>query len=661
MLKTAFCAACAASLIAGPASAETVDDSAARFGVRASVLDISLSPSGNKIAYISAGPEHTEILNVVDLAAGTGVQPIITNSEKLGDLDDCEWAAETRLVCQMYVMGKRGDGTLVPFTRLIALDDDGGNVEQLTERQSSRATQFTQFGGGVLALDVAGSDGSILVSRQWVKDVTTGTRLANSKEGLGVDLIDIESGRRKVVEQPDMQTAYYLADETGAIRFKGRIINDARGYATDRWINLYRTKNDRDWRELGDVVLNGAKLVDFEPVAIDGANDLVYGFHNIDGYEALVAVSIDGTDEARLVMARSDVDIGGLMTVGRQRRIIGASYATERGHAAYFDAELKSLATSLATALPDQPLIAILGASADESKLLIQASSDRDPGTIYLYDKSSGQLNALLAVRRHLVDTAMGKMKPITYAASDGTQIPGYLTLPPNSTGKNMAAIVMPHGGPAARDVWGFQWLAQYFASRGYAVLQPNYRGSAGYGEAWLGKNGYQAWNVAIGDVNDAGRWLIDQGIADPDKLSIVGWSYGGYAALQSQVVDPDLFKAVVAIAPVTDLGFLLDDAKSYSGYRLRQEQIGDGPHIEAGSPQRHAAGFRAPVALFHGSRDINVDVRHSREMAERLRAAGKQVEYTEYEDLQHGLQDSRVRAQMLATIDAFLTRVTIP
>lgn len=196
----------------------------------------------------------------------------------------------------------------------------------------------------------------------------------------------------------------------------------------------------------------------------------------------------------------------------------------------------------------------------------------------------------------------------------------------------------------------------QFFTARGYGVLQPNYRGSAGYGEAWFGRNGYQAWDVAIGDVNDAGRWLVEQGIADPERLAIVGWSYGGYAALQSQVVDPDLFRAVVAIAPVTDLEFLRDEARRYTGFRARDDQLGNGPHIAAGSPQRHADRFKAPVALFHGTLDGNVSVRHSRAMADALRDLGKPVSYTEFEDLEHSIDDSRARAEMLTEIDRFLS-----
>ena len=193
------------------------------------------------------------------------------------------------------------------------------------------------------------------------------------------------------------------------------------------------------------------------------------------------------------------------------------------------------------------------------------ASSDTDPGMLYLYTKATRGLAEVLPIRNELVGVAMGKMTPVSFPAADGTMIPGYLTLPPGSDGKGLPAIVMPHGGPGARDEWGFDWLVQFYAARGFAVLQPNYRGSTGYGSAWYQKNGFQSWRIAIGDVNDAGRWLVSQGIAKSDQLGIVGWSYGGYAALQSSVLDPNLFKAIVAIAPVTDLDRLREESRNFT------------------------------------------------------------------------------------------------
>jgi dipeptidyl aminopeptidase/acylaminoacyl peptidase len=213
----------------------------------------------------------------------------------------------------------------------------------------------------------------------------------------------------------------------------------------------------------------------------------------------------------------------------------------------------------------------------------------------------------------------------------------------------------MPHGGPGARDVWGFDWLAQFFASRGYAVLQPNFRGSAGYGEQWFQQNGFRSWQVAIGDVLDGGRWLVKEGIADAQKLGILGWSYGGYAALQSAVVDPTLFKAVVAIAPVTDLPELKEEHRRWADFQLVSDFVGDGPHTREGSPAEHADRFRVPVLLFHGEMDRNVGVQQSRLMEASLKRAGAKCELVTWPDLDHHLEDSSARAQMLSRSDTFL------
>jgi dipeptidyl aminopeptidase/acylaminoacyl peptidase len=156
----------------------------------------------------------------------------------------------------------------------------------------------------------------------------------------------------------------------------------------------------------------------------------------------------------------------------------------------------------------------------DERKLLVFAGGDTDPGVYYLFDRDKHDLHILSPARPQLEGRALATMKAIRYKTADGTEIPAFLTLPPGKeSAKGLPAIVMPHGGPASRDEWGFDWLPQYFAARAYAVLQPNFRGSSGYGDAWFQQNGFKSWRVAIGDVVDAGRWLVTQGIADPKKL----------------------------------------------------------------------------------------------------------------------------------------------
>jgi dipeptidyl aminopeptidase/acylaminoacyl peptidase len=326
---------------------------------------------------------------------------------------------------------------------------------------------------------------------------------------------------------------------------------------------------------------------------------VVYGFDaGPSGRQALYRIKLDGSGKKELVLGRDDVDVDELIVIGRQRRV-GVGYATDKRRAEYFDPALKTLAAALGKALPGKPQVDFVSASEDESKLLLFAGSDVDPGQYYLFDKGTHKLESLLPARGQLEGMKLAEMKPVTFPASDGTMIPGYLTIPPGSDGRNLPAIVMPHGGPSSRDEWGFDWLVQFFAVRGFAVLQPNYRGSSGYGADWYQKNGFQSWRTAIGDIDDAGKWLVSQGVAAPGKLAIVGWSYGGYAALQSGVAEPGLYKAIVAIAPVTDLERLRRDHVDYTDYKIVDRFIGHGEHVASGSPAQNAATISALFCCF--------------------------------------------------------------
>lgn len=637
-----------------PAGAQDAARDAAVFGAREALLDLSLSPDGSKIAYIAPQGSGGEALFVVDLAGDPAPKKILGNADQSADLIGCTWVSDARLICSAHVVGDAG-GALLGFSRLVILNADGTGLQSLTRSNSSRALALNQYGGGVLAYEIAGKPGKVLMQRQVSPESNLNTRIAEVNGGLSVEEIDIANLRAKRIEAPQPGAVGYIADDAGALRIRMmRQVGNAGSEGTDE-VYQYRVPGSNEWQTLarGKVALQSQS--GFDPVAVDAGSNRVFGFDDKQGLRALYAISLDGKLTREELLARSDVDVDGLLRLGRRGRIIGASYATEKRQVDYTDPVLGKLSDGLAAALPGSSQIGFAGASADETKLLVVSSSDVDPGMTYLFDKKSGKLEALLPIRAGMEGRKLGAMKPISYTAADGSAIPAYLTLPPGKTSvRGLPAIVMPHGGPSARDEWGFDWLVQFFAARGYAVMQPNYRGSSGYGEAWFGKNGFQAWETAIGDVADAGRWLKNEGVA-PDKLAIVGWSYGGYAALQSQVLDPALFKAVVAIAPVTDLEALREDARYYTSYAWVDKFIGQGPHVAAGSPARHADRFAAPVMLFHGTKDQNVAVRHSRMMADRLKDAGKQVTYTEFEGLRHSLNDSAARTQMLSSIDNFL------
>jgi acetyl esterase/lipase len=642
------------------AVAEPAFDAAKAFGARPSVESLSLSPDGMSVAIVAPSTGQGSVVYVQSLAKGASrtAKAVLSASGKPDRLGGCDWVSNQRLVCIVY--GVVATSLLlepVQFSRLIAVNIDGTKLQLL----STRSNEFTRgllLGGGNVVDWLPDEDGAVLMTRMYLPDDHTGSHMGSSKRGIAVDRIDTQTLAVQTIEQPREDAVAYISDGRGTIRVIG--VRSRRGalgdYVSGNIAYYYRKTDSRDWLPMGEVV--GEDYNGFRPVAVDHDANLAYGYKKLDGRLALYTVALDGTLKEDLVFARPDVDVGGLNRIGRRHRVVGVSYSDDFSRYHFLDPDFEKLLASLAKALPGQPSLFIVDSNIDESKLLIRAGSDHDPGVYYLFDKKQRQLETFLVVRGELEGVKLASVKPVHYQAADGTMIPGYLTLPPGvDTPKDLPAIVMPHGGPSARDYWGFNYLAQFYASRGYVVLQPNFRGSTGYGDDFFKQNGFRSWPTAIGDVLDAGKWLVAQGIANPDKLAVVGWSYGGYAALQSAVVDASVFKAVVAIAPVTDLPELKEDHRHWSDFLVVSREIGEGPHVRDGSPALNAAKIKVPVLLFHGEMDRNVPIRQSKEMADRLAAAGVPHELVTWPDLDHQLEDSAVRAEMLRKSDAFLRK----
>jgi len=659
LLETLAALACAAGMVAvGSATAAPADQTSAqslaqRFGALQNVMQMSLSPSGRKAAYIGPTKDGT-VLFVVDLVAGGAPKPITGLANKDGRMRRCSWLTDERVLCTV-TFARHEVRPYLTYSRTFALNADGSDLQQLSAKSSIRSLGIAQSGGTVIDRDIAGDQNSVLMTRVFVPESTIGTLTAKTDEGLGVDLVDTRNGRRRPVEKARRDASSYISDGRGHVRVMGIAQVDSFGYLSGTEKFSYRRPGSSKWEPLTEAGFDGTRMTGFNPMAIDAEKNVVYGFSSDNGFQSLYSIALDGTLTKTKVIGRNDVDIDELLTIGRNDRVVGVSYATDKRFVEFFDPELDRLGDALGKALPDDPAIAFLDASTDEGRLLLSTQTDVDPGMTYVYDKSTRKLEAVLPLRSELDGLTLAPMKSVNYRAADGTMIPAYLTLPVGSTGKGLPAIVMPHGGPSARDEWGFDWLVQFYAARGYAVLQPQFRGSAGFGEDWFVKNGYQSWRTAIGDVNDAGKWLVSQGIAAPETLAILGWSFGGYAALQGAVLDPDLYKAVVAIAPVTDLAMLRDEADNYVNNRLRDMQVGTGPHLREGSPAKNASRITAPVMIFHGEYDQNVSVEESRLMDKELRQAGKRVTYIEFRDLDHYLLDAAARTRMLGESDAFL------
>lgn len=440
-MSTRLICGIALALIAPLAHAQKGEpfDAAAAFGARESVMNMSLSPDGEHVAYVAPGPGQGLALFTLSLEKGAHPRQAAFVDGKPDRLGDCTWVANDRLACRIYGVARNALAGLLRWSRMVSLDADGKNLRLLSTQENPYSRGWALGGGAILD---------------------------------------------------------------------------------------YNTLTDEG----------------FSPRAVDRDLNVVYGLKKKDGLKALYSISLDGSLQEEMLYSRPDVDVDTVIRLGRRQRVVGVSYVTDTRHVVYLSPDVKQLLESLGRALP----------------------------------------------------------------------------------------------GSAVRVV-------------------DNFRGSTGYGDAWFEENGFHSWPVAIGDVLAAGRWLVSQGIADPAKLGIFGWSYGGYAALQSAVVDPNVFKAVIAVAPVTDLPALKEEFRKYTSYAMMSQMVGDGPQTHEGSPVEHADKIKVPVLLFHGAEDTNVNIAESEHMAARLKAAGGRVELVTWSNLDHYLDDSAARTQMLKKSDEFL------
>lgn len=634
-------------VMSGAAAGGTVSEDAAAFGVRPAAEQVSISPSGNKVAVLEAGRGAQTALMLFDLVTGEN-KKLISSPGTPETLHWCRFGSETQIVCR-YGGNLMVEGVLLGFGRLIRVGTDGKGLAQLGQRSSFYDAGIRQYDGQILDW-LTKDGGAVLMARQYVRETgRTGTRMVRSRSGLGVDKLDLETLKTETVEAPNSEFDGYMTDGRGQIRIRVDEDEDSQGMLSGVTKYQFRAAPGGAWERLGQY--DSRSHSGMVPLAVEAESNSLYFVEKLNGRDALYRMKLDGSGSPELVAKNDAVDIDGVTRFGRGQKVIGYTYATDKREVVYFDKEFEGLASSLGRAIPKLPIISFSDASTDGSKLLIFAGSDTNPGTYYYLDRKTKEMSPLFDVRPALANRTLSPVKHVTYKAADGAVIPAYVTLPPGSTGKNLGAVVLPHGGPSARDEWGFDWLSQFLAARGYAVIQPNYRGSAGYGDEFRGANGFKEWRKAISDVNDAGRYLVEQGIADPQRIAIVGWSYGGYAALQAAATDPGRYKAVAAIAPVTDLGLLKRQADEYTNADLVKDFIGSGDHVREGSPLQNASAIRAPVLLVHGDLDINVGVEHSVRMAKALEDLGKPVEFLRFKQLDHQLEDSQARVQMLTSI----------
>ena len=626
-------------LLSGLAKSSEPHPAAVAFGSLPAAWGARLSPDGKRIVYLSMHESDLPVALVYDIEEKK-TNLILASKKDEFDVEECFWASNERLLCRfssIFQYRWRSYGA----TRLVGVNADGSGMLILLEKRLSRDSGWTQFQDQIVDLLLEQPDEVLIALRD--------------RDGLGLTNLNIETGAMIAKQSPRHDVRRWISDGKGELRIRMKV-NSRRV----RWEG--RTAGNQEWHLLDERPL-GDGSQEYWPIGFgEGANDLFF-IKAHEGKQALWMEEIGGEAPDRLVFSHPEVDVSGFakLNAGKNRRVVAVSYMTDRQHLHFFDEKWAKIHDRLAPLFPEQEF-AVSDESWDERFYLISVGSDISPGKLFRFDARKNELLPLADQYPKLRGRSLAPMKSLKYPARDGTSVPAYLTAPIGRKEGPQPAVILPHGGPHSRDAWGYDWLVQYLAARGYLVLQMNYRGSSGYGDEWLGEGGYRDWRTTVNDITDGARYLVETGQADPERMCIVGWSYGGYAALLSGVEEPSLYRCVVSIAGIGDLKDLAQEEKRYLYSEVAAAAYGkDDRILKAGSPARRAKEMMAPTLLFHGDEDIHVRIKQSEKMNKALKKADKEVTFIEYEEVAHSLFRNAVRIDMLDRMGEFLDTHTQP
>lgn len=468
--------------------------------------------------------------------------------------------------------------------------------------------------------------------------------------------LDLASGERELLIENDAQIAGWQTDLEGNVRLATRTTEDG-------GTEILRVNDGT----LGEVVYTCTVEETCSPIR----------FHR-DGERVYMETNAGDTDLTRLVLfnpetqeeevvesdPENQVDFGGAVFSDRTDELIATYYTDERRRYYPKSEQFEEDLALLEEELPEGDLY--FGSSTeDETKQIVRVSRDVDPGSTYLYDRESGEVELLYRSRPELPSDQLAEMEAIRYTARDGLEIPAFLTLPKGVEPESLSTVIMPHGGPWSRDTWSYDSYAQFLANRGYAVLQPNFRGSTGYGKEFLNA-GNKEWGEAMqDDITDGVEHLIDEGIADPDRVGIYGGSYGGYATLAGLAFTPDLYAAGVSYVGPSNLLTLLNSIPPYwaSVKRVFDVRVGDPEdpedqeRLREQSPLFAADQIEAPLMVVQGANDPRVKQQESDQIVVALHERGFDVEYLVAPDEGHGFAGRDNRMAVAAAMEEFLAR----
>jgi len=490
------------------------------------------------------------------------------------------------------------------------------------------------------------SDGSprILLSYQ--------TSVYSNEPGFwpGVDEVDISTGKTRPSIDPHEGVMSWYADGSGVVRIGIGREKDGRDIRL-----LYRPTRDAPFRTVQRTKVANEDLIVPSLFLPDPGKALTFA-NDEHGFNALYELDLATLERGRQVMATPGFDLGGLIPNSAGTGYLGVITAGDRGGVRWVDPDMQALSSEIADHVKGAGT-QIISVDRNRTRVIFFVGSADSPGAYFVYDRAKAEVIPLGYVNRPLGLRRLNPVRTIHYKARDGLDIPAVLTAPKDKTGKR-PLIVMPHGGPFARDDESWDWWAQFLASKGYVVIQPNYRGSSGYGKGFA-ERGEGEWGLAMqDDLNDAITALAEQGMIDPKRVCMVGGSYGGYAAMRAAQRDGALYRCAVSFAGVADMNAMLrTDGHFLNSGSARDWVRKQAPDLKGVSPINFIDQFSIPLLLVHGAKDQRVDVGQSRSLASRLKAAKKTVEYIEQPEGDHHLSRYEDRLSFLKALEMFLDK----
>ena len=626
------------------------------FARRPKLDRLTFSPDGKQFAALQEVNGRMNLV-VVDLACGS--MRNVTRFEA-SDVTGYRWISDKRLIFSLidYKAGladQRGGG-------LLAVDADGRDGKQLSLTGKECEDSMRRCRGTVFQARVPGStDEIIAVSNERVQDSPDLIRL------------DTRSGKRTLLTSANPgRVAHWVLDHNLVPR--AALSSDAKAVESTFW---YRDDADRAWRKIRTFKFFEPH---FEPLGFtpDGA---LYVASNLESGDKMAIHKFDpktGLPGERIAR-HPDVDLGlvedprnpgppssPLIFDPTSGELIGLQIAGDKPETVWLDDKRARLQSTIDRSLSAGSVNTVR--PLHENKAVVFSRNGSDPGIYYLFDQDNRELRELVRPRAWINPAQMGRVEPFRYKARDGLEIPAYLTLPAGKAPKNLPLVVWVHGGPWARDDYGWDPDAQFFASRGYAVLQPNYRGSTGFGRKHFNAGMKQLGQSMQDDVTDGVRKLIADGTVDAARVCIGGGSYGGYATMMGLVREPTMFKCGINVVGVVDLKWWIDlgytdfnlgDAAGSEAYLKRTvgDPVADAAMMEANSPRLHADRVNAPVLIIHGGGDRRVPIAHGEAMRDALKAKGKEVEWLVFPDEGHGFMKESSRAEYYRRMEAFLAK----